>query len=406
MATDTAAASHRRRAPTPPREVRVLIWGMLILRGAGWAYPLLAFRLSDIGAGEFTATALAAFGAGWAVGGLLTGELCDRYGPRLALIAAMLPPVVALPILGTTTSPTAILACAFVAGTGYDALRPLANAVVPAAVDHPGDRSWHLASWHRAANLGSAACGAAAGLLVPHTGLPILFGANAAACALVASTAVLLLPGGRLPLQPHLHTHPDGRDRGALADPRLWLLCAASLGSTVCIVALLAVVPELMTAAGRSAADYGIVQAAGTGAVVIATPLMQPWIRRRAARGRPLTGLLAAGSVLLGASLAAAALATSTTTIAVAIVAGIPGEIAAMIAATTVLQHIGPHTPGRYSGIWGITVALAAILAPLTAHGTPTTTAALLLAAGLSGALLCIPLTTVIRRTPEPRSPS
>ena len=392
-------------APAVPRsrEVRVLLAGALLTRASAFGYPFLSYRMTrDLGMPTADAAmVLAVFGVGMGLGQLACGFACDRLGPRTTLLAAMLLAVVVLPALGTTHSLPALVVGAALAGATYDAVRPVAGAVTTAMVADNGERA-RIAGWrHWAVNVGAAATGAG-GLLARYTGLPVLFAANAAGCAFFAVMVCSCLPAGRLPGKPPGET--QGGYGRALADPRLLLLCAASLGGLTCVVGLLAALPLLMARAGLSTTAYGAIQICNAGTVIALTPVFNPWLARRAAAGRPLVALLATGSALLGLALGAAALGTTTPVIAVAVAASIPGEIVLMVAASDVLNRIAPPRQlGRYNGIWGTTIAAAGVTAPLLtswalAHGGQATAALALLAAGLTGPAFCLPLARSIRR--------
>ncbi len=410
-ATRTDAPATAIRLADLPRQVRVLLVGTLITRASAFGYPFLSYRLArDLGlSAPQVSGVLAVFGCGWLLGQLAAGWTCDRLGPRTTLVCGMTASAVAMAALGSVHTLGLLVPAAALAGAAYDAARPVVGAVVVCALTDDGTRA-RITGWrHFATNVGAAVTGAVGGLLCDRVGITTLFAVNAGGCALFALMAFRALPPGRLPGVVRV---PGGRRadrpdtcRGPLTDPRLWLACCAALGGLTCVVGLLSAVPLLMADVGLSAASYGVIQLCSGGTVIALTPLLNPWLSRHAAATRrPLTGLLAAGSAILGVTLGAAALAHSTTTVALAVIAGVPGEIVFMVAFGDILNRIAPAgRQGRYQAAGGVTLAVASVTAPVVTgqallHGGAPTAAWTLLAAGLLGSLCCLPLSGAIRR--------
>ena len=381
-----------------------MLIGTLAVRATGFAYPFLGYRLAELGYDPTAASwVLACFGAGWLAGQPAIGWMTDHYGPRRALVIAMTVGAVGLPASTAAHSLPWLAAGSILAGAVYDAPRPVVTAVI--AAEHPAEADRvRIGNWrHGATNLGAAIVGAVGGLLADRIGLITLWWINGAGCAAMAVMTALRLPRA-VP-----EAHPTGM-RIALADPRLWWLGAVSLSGLTPVLGMLSVLPLLMAARGLPSADYGIVQVANAVTVIALTPLFNPWLSRTAGR-RILTRELAGGSALLGLAIGGSALAHTTLGYTVAIVAGIPGEIALFAAAGDLLNRISPpHLRGVYGGLWGTTLALASCLAPLAAagafaHGGPHLVGAVIAAAGLLGAALCLPLARSLRLprlTPSP----
>jgi Major Facilitator Superfamily len=399
------------RAKRLPRQVRTLLAGTLITRASAFGYPFLSYRLTrDLGLPASSVSfVLAVFGGGWLLGQLAAGWMCDRFGPRTTLVSGMAISTVAVAVLGTIHSIGLLVLAAALAGAVYDIPRPVVGAVVANMLTDDGIRA-RITGWrHFATNVGAAVTGAAGGLLCDRVGITALFVVNAGGCAVFALMTFRALPAGALP---NTLRGPDGLHSrclnacpGPLADPRLWLACCAALGGLTCIVGLLSAVPLLMSNIGLSAAAYGVIQVCNAGTVIILTPVLNPWLSRHAAATRhPLTGLLAAGSAALGLALGASALAHSTLTMALAVTAGIPGEIILMVSFGDILHRIAPPTQqGRYQAAGGVTLALASIAAPVLTgqallHGGASAAAAGFLAAGLFGSVCCFPLSNAIHQ--------
>lgn len=399
-----------RRWPGP---VRALMIATFLVRAAGIIYPFLPYllharHLPTAWAGLVTA----AFGAGWLIGSLGTGWATDRIGRRATLTCAMLIAAVDLPLLAAAPNLPILLATTIVAGSVFDAPRPLLSAALADLVDDDRVRASINAWRHFAINVGAAAVGAGGGLLAAHTGIPALVCANGVVCAAVALLSWRWVDDGsaRLPkalVEASRGVHPL-RVGDALRDVRLQLLSMATLAALTCASAIFSALPLLMTRQGLSAADYGYTQVANAVAVLLLSPLLNRQLARRAAGGRPMTGVLPAGSAILGLTMGAAGLAENTVDFAVPAAAAVPGEILVFVAAGDLLVRISPiHGRGLYAGVWGTTLAGGAIVAPLLTSaslslGGGTCAAAALALSGLIGAALCLPLASSLRsQTPD-----
>ncbi|MFC7912456.1 MFS transporter [Streptomyces sp. NPDC057386] len=395
--------------PSGPRHWPPAIWALLVItlvaRGFGFAYPFLSYHLKDLGySTQAVGQALAVFGIGWLVGQLLTGWAADRLGRRRTLVAAMLTAAVCLPVMAQAHAFAAVCAGALIAGIVYDSPRPVVSAAIADLITDDGQRAAVNGWRHGAVNIGAAITGAAGGLLAGQLGFPALFWLNAAACAACALLArhyldddspTAAVPGtsaDRSPLQ------------SAVRDTRLWLLWLASVAALTCAAGMFTALPLLMEDDGLSADAYGWTQVANAAAVVVLTPLLNPWLRRRCDGPQPTTGLLAVSSLLLGAGMGGAGLADTTVGYSIAVAAAVPGEIVFFIAANDIVTKISPpEARGLYAGIWGSTLAVAVIIAPVLAAASLTSggdslAALTTLAAGALGAAIGLPLIGLTRR--------
>ncbi|MGW2986459.1 MFS transporter [Streptomyces goshikiensis] len=382
-----------------------IIWAALIgtftIRAFGFAYPFLSYHANNLGfSAHMTGWTVASFGAGWLVGQVACGWLSDRFGPRATLGYAMGAATVTLPALAEAQSRMALLVSAFLAGAVYDAARPVITALIDDTFPTKAQRVL-VSGWrHFGVNCGAGLTGSLGGYLAATAGLPMLFWINACACALFGLAAVLLLP----PRRPGLGQgcSPPSYSQ-ALRDSRLWLLSLASLCALTCAGSVFTALPMLMSSDGLDATAYGWTQVANAAAVLLLSPFLTPWLSRRAAQGEPMTGLLAASSILLGIGMGLAGLADSTSGYCLAAAAAVPGEIILFIAAGDLVSHLAPPgAHGRYAGLWGSNLALAVITAPLLAawslsHGGGVTAAWVICGAGALGAVLCWPLHSSIR---------
>ncbi|WP_329453504.1 MFS transporter (plasmid) [Streptomyces sp. NBC_01724] len=406
--------------PTPastrwPPVIWALLAGTFLVRGLGFAYPFLSYRLTELGfSTAIVGQILAAFGCGWLVGQLLCGWLSDRLGRRTTLLGTMVTAALTLPVLAAVQSAAAVLTAAFIAGVVYDAHRPIVSAVIADTLPSESGRALVNGWRHFAVNVGAALTGSLGGLLAGRVGISMLFWFNAAACVAFALIALrfmkpTLASGGAADRPSY---------RAALADARLWLLSLASLAALTCAAGMFTALPMLMTEDGLDAAAYGWTQVVSAAAVVVLSPVLTPWLSRRALRDTPMLGQLATSSLVLGAGMGAAGLASSTLGYSLAAAIAVPGEIILFIAASDLVNRISPREArGLYAGIWGSTLAIAVIAAPMLAawsldNGGDLLAGTTTFTAGLLGAVLCVPLRALLAdqflppKVPLPVQPS
>ncbi|MGW3974216.1 MFS transporter [Streptomyces ardesiacus] len=378
--------------------------GASVVRAAGFAYPFLSYRLSELALSTTgISTILASFGVGWLIGQIVLGRLADIVGRRSALVGSMLLAAVTLPLLGGLSHPISVALAAVVVGAVYDAPRPVITAVVADTVSDDATRA-SINGWrHFGINVGAATTGAAGGLLSDTTGLAALYWFNAVACAAFALIALACMPRDRPACR-----GADAADgsraayRTAGTDARLWLLWLVSLGALIPVAGLFSILPLLMDDAGLPASAYGWTQVASACTVLILSVPLNRWLARRASRGASMVPLLAVSSLGLGAGLGSAGLAESTPQYVIAACIGIPGEIVVFVAATALLDQITPpQARGLYAGIWGSTLAAAVSCAPALggwslSKGGPQLVAVTTTLCGLTGAAACLPLAVLM----------
>ncbi|MET8855521.1 MFS transporter [Streptomyces sp. NPDC004579] len=393
-------------ATRPNTTIWVLVVGAGAVRSVGFSYPFLSYRLADLG---FSTTRisglLALYGLGWLVGQILWGRLADALGRRATLVGAMTVAAVTLPLLAQATSVVTVGAAAIVAGAVYDAPRPVISATVADEIPDAARRA-SITGWrHFAINVGAALTGATGGLLADRTGIPALFYANAAACALFAVVAHRVMPPK--PPAPQRHTGSPGVG-SALRDVRLWLLWLAGVLALLPVAGLFSIMPLLMQREGMPASSYGWTQVASAAAVLTLSLPLNRWLARQTARST-MVGPLAVSSLILGAGIGSAGLATSTLQYAAAAAAAVPGEVIALVAASAIVDRIAPPlSRGLYSGIWGSSLATAVIGAPVLAgwslaQGGPAFVGLVTLLCGAAGAVICLPLGLMLRPTRAPQ---
>lgn len=380
-----------------PKVIWLLLAGNLVVRSAGFAYPFMAYHVAGRGYGAGAVGAvLAAYGVGWTVGQLVTGELVDRIGTRATLVSTMSVAAAVLLLMAEARSLGVLLCGAVITGLVSDAPRPVLGAAITQLVADPRQRA-RLDGWRFgwALNVGAAFAGGFGGLAADWCGTPVLYWVNGIACACFAVLAARCISaGGPGPA-------PTGQlkrgYRQALSDRRLVLLVGSSLATLTAMMGVFVAVPILMSDSGLGAGAYGLVQFVNALTVVAMTPAVTPWLSARLAAG-PRLDIMAVAGVWLALCMGAAALAHTTATFAFAAAAGSPAEIAWFVVAAGVVHRIAPvANSGLYQGIWSMTTAAASICAPVLVacalpHGGRPMLGLAIVAVGLLGAVLCSPL--------------
>ncbi|MHA7651830.1 MFS transporter [Mycobacterium sp. ML4] len=399
----------RPRTPDTGREQAIpsVIWllliGSLVVRSAGFAYPFLAYHVAGRGyaAGAIGAV-LASYGVGWAVGQLATGSLVDRIGTRTTLVATMSLAAAVLLLMAEARSLPMLLTGALVAGLVCDAPRTVLGAAITELVADPRQRA-RLDGWRFgwALNVGAALTGGLGGLLAGWAGTPLLYWVNGIACAAFAVLAMRCIPVGSS--HPVTARQANGGYRQALSDSRLMLMVGSSLATLTALMTIFVAMPILMSASGLSAGAYGLVQLTNSLAVVVLTPAITPWLSARLAIA-PRLDILAVAGVWLALCMGAVALAHTTVAFTLAAAACSPAEIAWFVVAAGVVHRIAPAgNRGLYQGIWSMTTAAAAVVAPILVtcvlpHGGRPVLAVALVAVGLLGAASCSPMARSLSR--------
>ncbi|UGT92122.1 MFS transporter [Mycobacterium ostraviense] len=391
-----------------PGVIWLLLGGNLVVRAAGFAYPFMAFHVAGRGhAAGAVGAVLAAFGVGWAVGQLTCGWLVDRTGPRATLASTMLVAATVLVLMAQAGSVPALLIGALVTGVVYDAPRPVLGAAIAELVPDPGRRA-KIDAWRFGwiVSIGRAITGGVGGLLAGWSGVPVLFWINAVACAMLALLAVCCIRAREHRRSPAVTQPADIGYRGAFSDARLVLLLGSSLATLTAVRGLYAAVPMLMADSGLGAGEFGWAQLANAVAGIGLTPVMTPWLgRKAAARFRPRLDILAVAGVWTAVSMSGAALAHTTLGFTVATAVCTPGEIAWFVIAAGIVHRIAPPANGgRYHGVWSMTLAIASVVAPILAsysliHGGHRLVAIVTVTVGLTGAALCLPLARTLGRS-------
>ncbi|GGP14860.1 MFS transporter [Nonomuraea glycinis] len=344
-----------------PRPFWALWGGTLVNRLGTMVMPFTGVYLTQARGLSIAAAGLvmALFGAGSLVSQLLAGVLADRIGRRATLSGGMLATAAAMLALGYSTTLPAILASMFLLGLVADAYRPASNALVADLISpQERPRAYGLLFW--AINLGYSV-GMTAGGWLAQAGFLWLFWVDAVSCVAFAVLVWRAVP----------ETRPMGKSEAGgfgvvLRDRVMVGFTLVILGNALLYSQTFTTLPMAMTeGVGLTTAQFGLAMALNGVLIVIVQPLASGWLGRR----DPVR-TLALGIAVMSAGFALTAFVTTTFWLAVTIAVWTAGEVVTAGIAGTILARLAPpHLRGRYSGLFGFSWSVAAVLAPLLGGG-------------------------------------
>lgn len=369
-----------------PRAFWVLWTGTLVNRVGAFVYPFLALYLTgrqgfSVGA---AGAVLTVFGAGGLLAQPLGGALADRLGRRRTLAVAMWAGAASMLLLGAARGTALIVLAAFLVGVTAELYRPASQALV-ADVIPPAERprAYGLLFW--AVNLGWAVATTLGGVLAEH-GFTLLFLGDA------ATSAVFGLLVWRLVREPARHARPAAERQGGFAtvvgDRTFVAFCALQFLYACVLFQFFIGVPLSMRADGLSHAAFGLAVAVNGLVIVLVQPLVLRWLARQ-----PRSATLAVSQLLFGVGFGSLAFASTLPGYAALLAVATLGEIGVSAVASALVADLAPgHLRGRYYGVYGLSFALAGVVAPAgaTAIFAGWGADALWLACLLVGAVLCL----------------
>ncbi|MET7572657.1 MFS transporter [Streptomyces sp. NPDC005492] len=347
-----------------PREFWWLWTSTLVNRLGAFVSTFMALYLTlDRGYSATYAGLVASLhGLGGVVSSIGSGVMTDRLGRRPTLLFAQSSTAAAVALLGFMHDPVAIAGVAFLVGMASNASRPAVQAMM-ADIVRPEDRVRAFSLNYWAINLGFAVSSMAAGFIaeVSYRAGFLLEAGMTAVCAVVV---FLKLPESR----PAVVTNDDG-ERAADAVGLGTVLRDARFMSVVGLSFLVAVVfqqgsvglPVAMGQAGFTPADYGTAIAVnGFLIVALQIPVTRLIEHRDAKR------LLVVSSLLAGYGFGLTAFAGSVGVFALTVCVWTLGEMINAPTQTGLVVRLSPiHGRGRYQGMYTLSWAVAALVAPL-----------------------------------------
>jgi MFS family permease len=345
-----------------PREFWWLWTSTLVNRLGAFVATFMALYLTlDRGYSATYAGLVAALhGLGGVVSSLGAGVMADRLGRRPTMLIAQLSTAFSVALLGFMEHPVAIAAVAFLVGMASNASRPAVQAMM-ADIVKPEDRVRAFSLNYWAINLGFAVSSAGAGFLAEysyHAGF-LIEAVMTLGCAIVV---FVKLPESR----------PVRTVAQKAADPVVGLGTVLRDGRFMSVVGLSFLValifqqgyvalPVAMGADGFSSSDFGTAIAVN-GVLIVALQIpVTRFIEHRDPRR-----LLVVSSLLAGYGFGLTAFAGSLGVYVLTVCVWTLAEIVNSPIQTGLVVRLSPvHGRGRYQGMYTMSWAVAALVAPL-----------------------------------------
>ncbi|MFJ3911234.1 putative MFS family arabinose efflux permease [Streptomyces sp. 2132.2] len=348
-----------------PREFWWLWTSTLVNRlGAFVATFMTLYLTVDRGySASFAGLVVALHGLGGVVSSLGAGVMTDRLGRRPTMLAAQASTAFSVALLGFMEHPAAIAAVALLVGLTSNASRPAVQAMM-ADIVRPEDRVRAFALNYWAINLGFAVSATVAGFVAEYSYLAGFLG-EAALTLLCAVLVYVKLPESR----------PERTAaEQAAAEPEIGLGTVLRDGRFMGVVGLSFLIslifmqgsfglPLAMGTGGFSTGDYGLVIAVN-GVLIV---LLQIPVTRFIEKGDPQL-LLVVSALLAGYGFGLTAFAGSVWSLGLTVVVWTLAEIINSPTQMGLVARLSPlHGRGRYQGMYTMSWAVAALVAPLMA---------------------------------------
>ena len=347
-----------------PREFWWLWTSTLVNRLGAFVSTFMALYLTlDRGYSATYAGLVASLhGLGGVVSSIGSGVMTDRLGRRPTLLIAQSSTAAAVALLGFMHDPLAIAGVAFLVGMASNASRPAVQAMM-ADIVRPEDRVRAFSLNYWAINLGFAISSMAAGFIaeVSYRAGFLLEAGMTAACAVVV---FLKLPESR----PTVAVDDDGKKSvdsvglgTVLRDGRFMSVVGLSFLVALVFQQGSVGLPVAMGEAGFTPADYGTAIAVnGFLIVTLQIPVT------RLIEHRDPKRLLVVSSILAGYGFGLTAFAGSVGVFALTVCVWTLGEMINAPTQTGLVVRLSPvQGRGRYQGMYTLSWAVAALVAPL-----------------------------------------
>jgi MFS family permease len=352
----------RRNIRDMPGTAWFLIAGIFINRAGSFVILFLALYLTrQLGLSAVQAgTALAAYGVGEVLAGGLGGDLADRLGRRITIIASMLLSSASLIALSQAKRYDVIVGTAFVVGLVSEMYRPASSALVADLVPK-GQRVTTFAVVRLASNLGFAIGSAVAAFLATRS-FQLIFAADAGSSALFALIAVLTLPPDRPRKEERSHAADSGY-RQMFRDRAFMFVVVAAILITFVYYQELLGMPLRVREVGLSNADFGLLLTFnGLLIVLFELPISSITMRYDARI------IMALGFALVGIGFSLTGAATTMPMLLGTVLIWSIGEmIGAPVSYAYVADVAPPGMQGRYQGVFGLAWGSGAVTGPLLA---------------------------------------
>ncbi|MGW6268052.1 MDR family MFS transporter [Streptomyces sp. NPDC055060] len=345
-----------------PREFWWLWTSTLVNRLGAFVATFMALYLTlDRGYSATYAGLVAALhGLGGVISSLGAGVMTDRLGRRPTLLIAQASTALSVALLGFMKDPLAIAAVAFLVGMASNASRPAVQAMM-ADIVRPEDRVRAFSLNYWAINLGFAISSTGAGFIAEFSYLAgfLIEAAMTMVCAVVVFAK---LPESR-PVRTALEkeAEPDVGLGTVLRDGRFMGVVGLSFLIALIFMQGSVGLPVAMGEAGFTPADYGLAIAVN-GVLIVALQIPVT----RFIEHRDPQRLLVVSALLAGYGFGLTAFAGSIGVFALTVCVWTLAEIVNAPTQTGLVVRLSPlHGRGRYQGMYTLSWAVAALVAPL-----------------------------------------
>ncbi|MYV53879.1 MFS transporter [Streptomyces sp. SID3212] len=366
----TAIVSGLRRATREtvsglPREFWWLWTSTLVNRLGAFVATFMALYLTmDRGySASYAGLVVSLHGLGGVVSSLVAGVMTDRLGRRPTMLIAQTSTAGSVALLGFMHDPLAIAGVAFLVGMTSNASRPAVQAMM-ADIVRPEDRVRAFSLNYWAINLGFAISSAGAGFVAEYSYLAGFLGEALLtfACAVVV---FLKLPESRPPVRvksaAQTSVVTDVGMGAVLRDGRFMSVVGLSFLVSLIFMQGYVALPVAMGSDGFTSADYGLAIAVNGVLIVVMQIPVTRFIEHRDPRR-----LLILSSLLAGYGFGLTAFADSIAVYALTVCVWSMAEIVNAPTQTGLVVRLSPlHGRGRYQGMYTLSWAASALVAPL-----------------------------------------
>ncbi|GHH46436.1 MDR family MFS transporter [Streptomyces candidus] len=345
-----------------PREFWWLWTSTLVNRLGAFVATFMALYLTlDRGYSATYAGLVAALhGLGGVVSSLGAGVMADRLGRRPTMLAAQVSTALSVALLGFMEHPLAIAAVAFLVGMASNASRPAVQAMM-ADIVKPEDRVRAFSLNYWAINLGFAISSTGAGFLAEYSYRAgfLIEAVMTLGCAIVV---FVKLPESRPERTVAEKADEAGVGLGTvLRDGRFMSVVGLSFLVALIFQQGYVALPVAMGTDGFSSSDFGTAIAVN-GVLIVA---LQIPVTRFIAHRDPRR-LLVVSSLLAGYGFGLTAFAGSLGVYVLTVCVWTLAEIVNSPVQTGLVVRLSPvHGRGRYQGMYTMSWAVAALVAPL-----------------------------------------
>ncbi len=335
-----------------PRPVIVLLTGVAVNRMGSLVQIFLILYLTSIGFSPARAgLALTAYGAGSIAGVFASGLVCDRIGPRQAIVAAMVGSGVLVAMLPLVHAYAPLVGLCIGAGAAAQLYRPASLAMLASLT--PRNRLVITTAAYRLGLNVGVTLAPLIGILLAARSYTLVFLTDAATSLAFSVVALLALPR-QAPESAKRHSEAgqadggqaDGGYRALLRDRRFLIVIASMLAIALAEVQYQSVLPLQIKARGLPTVLYAAVLAINGAMVILLELPSTAYIRRL-----PIRTSISTGTILIGLGMSLFGLPAGTWLFITGAIVWTAGEIISAPSTSAYPALIAPpRLRGRYIG--------------------------------------------------------